>query len=182
LAVVSVASIVAIGCARRSDTPEEGARSSFVQKLKFKITQMGGTAPTSKSERDWSPETDNSNESIGEILTADLSPSDHSLNLTGWRVKDGEVSSLSLFVEGVTSPGVYSLNHGKPGRATFSVRSNNSNLFFPTDSINSGEITITGLDTVSRVISGNFWFSSKGKFNEARVSGGEFAVRYRQDL
>jgi hypothetical protein len=172
-----VASIVAIGCSRRSDQPEAGARSTFAQKLKFKLS-----GKLWQKDRDWTPSTDNSNESITEVLTADLTPSDHALNLTGWRVENGEVSSISLFVEGVTAPGVYSLNAGKPGRATYSLRDAKQNHFFPTDSVNIGELKIVELDTAHKVISGNFWFTAKGKSGDAKVSEGEFAVRYRQDL
>lgn len=93
--------------------------------------------------------------------------------------KDDE-SGFGLYIGDARSgPGTYNLyaplNTGKPNRATF----HRKNGHYETDAQHSGTLTITRLDSVKRIVSGEFFITPVDRQGRTvRITSGRFDMQY----
>lgn len=95
------------------------------------------------------------------------------LTIQANKAQAGEGIGFSL--SNVTNTGGYTLNDTLSGQ---SVRFHNSNMAFICDSIVPGNLTITKLDTVNKIISGTFFFDAINGSNRVLIRQGRFDFKY----
>lgn len=131
---------------------------------------------------EWKAGTDGSNSSVKDPVSAEIGEMDgkRTVTLTAWRVVRGDVSSISLYAEGIEVGVPVQLDDGTHGRATFSKHLPNSagTSFLRSDAKSGGIITIHTLDSAAQRIAGTFEF----KLNGLIVQKGEFNTRYSAPL
>lgn len=137
---------------------------------------------------EWTAASDKSNRSINPILNAELRKVDgkDALFLTGWRVRNKEVTSISIFLNNFNGTGEYQLNNGDPGRATFSkefvgTQGKAKSIFYPTDKEHTGTLAITSFDTSTHKVAGTFSFEPNSKQESTSIKDGTFHLKYTEE-
>ena len=93
------------------------------------------------------------------------------------RVKNNTNQYLYIGRENVTKPGTYLLNNSDTQQVNFTDFNNHCDYY--TDSLNTGRLTITRLDTINGIISGRFDFKVKQTgCPDIEVSEGRFDYKY----
>jgi hypothetical protein len=125
----------------------------------------------------WSATSDGSLPVINEVISAEVGEEGgkQTFSLTAWNVSNGSSSSISLYSADIAEGRNIALN-GAEGRASFtsSTKGSSSQSFLTSDSIRTGTLRITSLDTNLNRISGTF----ECKLGDFTISNGSFDVRY----
>lgn len=157
--------LVIAGCARSENEPAELATENK-QLVTFTLDSI-----------QWTASSDESIPVIDEVITAEIGEEGGSrtFSLTGWNVAKGNSSSISLYTGNAVAGQTITLD-GRQGRASFtsSVKGSSQQSFLTSDSVHTGRMTITSLDTVLSRISGTF----ECKLGDLMISNGTFDVRY----
>jgi hypothetical protein len=163
--ITSVLALAIAGCAQSDNEPAELA-TEHKQIVTFTLDST-----------QWSASSDGSLPVIDEVITAEIGEEGgrRTFSLTAWNVANGNSSSISLYTHDAVAGQTVDLD-GKQGRASFtsSVKGSSQQSFLTSDSLHSGTLTISTIDTALSRISGNF----ECKLGDLTISKGTFDIRY----
>lgn len=153
------------GCAQGDQEPAELA-TEFKNHVSFLLDSV-----------EWVANNDGSVSVIDEVIAAEIGKeqSRHTFLLTAWRIEKGASSSISLYTDSMVVGQRIELN-GAHGRASFTSKTSTDEKpsFLTSDSVHTGSMTITAVDSITKRVIGTF----ECKLGTLSITNGKFDARY----
>jgi hypothetical protein len=127
----------------------------------------------------WLPENDKTCVLCQENLSATYNPSTGVVKILTFKYKfDGTYENLWLYAQNVNAAGDFNLAIDVDSQMTSYLRSYSNNSEDKYLLANQGNIHITKLDTINKIISGTFSFNAKNGNSTVAITKGVFDVKY----